>query len=258
MGAWTMPNLSVLNSTLPPFTSRTARATSNVTVPDFGFGIRPRGPRIFPSGPTLDMMSGVATAASKSVQPSDTFFTMSSPPTKSAPASWASLALSAVANTATRTFLPVHFGRTTEPRTICSAWRGSTPSLMCASTVASNLEIDVSLAILQAVSGSRPPLPLLAMAASTFLAASTYFFPLFLGISLLHYLEAHRTGRALDHLHGRFRVIGVEVLALGLDDRAQLLAGHAAHLFPVRLGRALLDAGRALQEVDGGRGLEDE
>src|SRR5437899_13055011 len=111
-----MPNLSVLNSTLPPFTSRTARATSKVTVPDFGFGIRPRGPRILPSGPTLDMMSGVATAASKSVQPSDTFLTRSSPPTKSAPASWASRCLSPVANTATRTFLPVPFGRTTDKK----------------------------------------------------------------------------------------------------------------------------------------------
>src|SRR5438094_1442739 len=39
-----MPNLSVRNSTLPPLESRTARATSLVTVPDFGFGIRPRGP----------------------------------------------------------------------------------------------------------------------------------------------------------------------------------------------------------------------
>src|SRR5690242_7912710 len=114
---------------------------------------------------------------------------------------------------------------------------------MCASTVASNLEIEVSRTIWHACSGSRPPLPLLESAASTFLAASMYFLPLFFGItrlrdqqrereqrrlpgrsllgpprrsrgrqrrderkpagclSLFDDLEAHRPGRALDHLH---------------------------------------------------------
>src|SRR5207237_1971195 len=43
-GTCTSAVLSVLNSTLPAFTSCTARATSNVTVPVFGFGIRPFGP----------------------------------------------------------------------------------------------------------------------------------------------------------------------------------------------------------------------
>src|SRR5438552_3639439 len=179
-----MPNLSVRNSTLPPLASRTARATSCVTVPDLGFGIRPRGPRTLPNGPTFDIMSGVAIAESKSVHPSVTRLTRSSPPTTSAPASWASRAFSPTAKTATRTFLPVPLGSTTDPRTICSAWRGSTPSRICASTVASNLEIDVSRTIWQAISGSRPPLPLLATAASTFLAASMYFLPLFFGIGL--------------------------------------------------------------------------
>ena len=185
MGTWMIPNLSVRNSTLPPFASVTARATSLVTVPDFGFGIKPRGPRTLPSGPTFDMMSGVAIAASKSVQPSETFLTRSSPPTTSAPASCASRALSPTAKTATRTFFPVPFGSTTDPRTICSACRGSTPSRMCASTVASNFEIDVSRTIWQALSGSRPPSPLLDSAASTFLAASMYFLPRFLGTTRL-------------------------------------------------------------------------
>src|SRR5436190_19432482 len=220
-----MPNLSVRNSTLPPLESRTARATSLVTVPDFGFGIRPRGPRIFPSGPTFAIMSGVAIAASKSVQPSATRFTRSSPPTTSAPASWASRALSPTAKTATRTFLPVPLGRTTEPRTICSAWRGSTPSRMCASTVASNFEIDVSRTIWQATSGSRPPLPLPATACSTFLAASMYFLPRFFGIELVQHLQAHGARGALDHLHRLLRVVGVEVLALEVDDLPDLPAG---------------------------------
>ncbi len=45
-------------------------ATSNVTVPVFGFGIRPRGPSTRPSRPTLPIWSGVAIATSKSVKPS--------------------------------------------------------------------------------------------------------------------------------------------------------------------------------------------
>src|SRR5690348_18294412 len=43
MGQCTIPALSTRNSTLPALDSLTALATSNVTVPVFGFGIRPRG-----------------------------------------------------------------------------------------------------------------------------------------------------------------------------------------------------------------------
>ena len=43
-------------------------ATSKVTVPVFGFGIRPLGPRTLPSRPTDFITSGVAIRASKSVQ----------------------------------------------------------------------------------------------------------------------------------------------------------------------------------------------
>ncbi len=46
--AWTMPALSTRNSILPAFTSLTALATSGVTVPLLGFGIRPRGPSTLP------------------------------------------------------------------------------------------------------------------------------------------------------------------------------------------------------------------
>src|SRR5271169_7093463 len=67
-GAWIMPVLYTRNSTLPALTSLTALATSTLTVPVFGFGIRPRGPRTLPSLPTDRIMSGVATTASKSVQ----------------------------------------------------------------------------------------------------------------------------------------------------------------------------------------------
>src|SRR5262245_25266710 len=67
-GAWMIPVLSTRNSTLPALISFTALATSTVTVPVLGFGIRPRGPRILPSLPTDRIMSGVAITASKSVQ----------------------------------------------------------------------------------------------------------------------------------------------------------------------------------------------
>src|SRR4051795_8780900 len=50
-GAWMIPVLSTRNSTLPALISRTAFAMSIVTVPVFGFGMRPRGPSTFPSFP---------------------------------------------------------------------------------------------------------------------------------------------------------------------------------------------------------------
>src|SRR5579862_9213349 len=56
IGAWIMPVLSTRNSTLPAFTSWTALATSTVTVPVLGLGIRPRGPSTFPSLPTERIM----------------------------------------------------------------------------------------------------------------------------------------------------------------------------------------------------------
>ena len=84
-------------------------------------------------------MSGVATTASKSIQPPRIFSTTSSPPTKSAPASVASFCLSAPAIASTRLLLPRPCGSTTVPRTIWSACFGSTPSRIAISTVSSNL-----------------------------------------------------------------------------------------------------------------------
>src|SRR5947199_3932556 len=89
-----IPVLSTRNSTLPALTSLTALATSIVTVPVLGFGIRPRGPRTLPRRPTPRIISGVATQASKSIQPPAIFSTRSSPPTNSAPACSASLSFS--------------------------------------------------------------------------------------------------------------------------------------------------------------------
>jgi hypothetical protein len=119
--------------------SFTALATSNDTVPDLGFGMRPRGPSTRPSLPTSPIMSGVATIASMSSQPSWIFFTNSSLPAWSAPAASASLTFSPLASTSTRRLLPVPCGSTTVPRTSWSEWRGSTPRCDEMTIVSSNL-----------------------------------------------------------------------------------------------------------------------
>src|SRR5271156_2066496 len=88
-GTCTRAVLSVRNSTLPALISRMPAATSLVTVPVLGLGIRPRGPSTLPRRPTDFIMSGVAIKASKSVQLS--FWirsTMSSPPDEVGPGSF--------------------------------------------------------------------------------------------------------------------------------------------------------------------------
>ena len=90
---------AVLES-FPALASRTALPTSIVTVPVFGFGIFPRGPRMRPSLPTMPIWSGVAMATSKSSKPSSICLPRSAVPTTSAPASCASFALSPSAKTA--------------------------------------------------------------------------------------------------------------------------------------------------------------
>ena len=103
--------------------------------------------------PTLAIWSGVAMAASKSSHPPWMRSIRSSAPTTSAPAASASAALSPVANTMTVAVLPVPCGRFTVPRTIWSALRGSTPSRIATSTVASILVLPVSFARAAASSG---------------------------------------------------------------------------------------------------------
>src|SRR6185295_30080 len=64
-----IPAFSTLYSTRPFRISDTALPTSNVTVPVFGLGMRPRGPSTLPSFPTAAMRSGVEMAQSKSIHP---------------------------------------------------------------------------------------------------------------------------------------------------------------------------------------------
>src|SRR6266849_5480158 len=78
------------------------------------------------------------------------------------------------------------------------------------------------------------------------------------GGTLLDDLQAHRSRRAFDHLHGSLGLESVEVLALGLDDLPDLLLGDPADLLAIWLRRSFLDAGGALEQVHRGRSLEDE
>ncbi len=81
-----IPAFSTRNSTWPPLAALTASATFGVTVPSFGFGIRPLGPSTLPSRPTMPIMSGVAMTRSKSIVPPWIVSIRSSAPTTSAPA----------------------------------------------------------------------------------------------------------------------------------------------------------------------------
>src|SRR5690606_21731519 len=152
MPACRMPAFSTRNSTWPPFAALTAPATSMVTEPSFGFGIRPRGPSTLPSLPTTAIMSGVAMQRSNSILPPVMISARSSAPTRSAPAFFASSAFGPLAKTATRTVLPVPDGIVTTPRTIWSAWRGSTPRFIAISMVSSNFALALLLTSLIASS----------------------------------------------------------------------------------------------------------
>ena len=75
----------------------TASATSGVTVPTFGFGIRPRGPRIWPSWPTTRIASGAGDHARRiPCLPPLICSARSSMPTMSAPAALAACGLVAL------------------------------------------------------------------------------------------------------------------------------------------------------------------
>ena len=166
--------LSSLYSTLPALTSLIAFLTSRVTVPLFGFGIRPRGPKTLAILPTKPIISGVVIQTSKSNHPPWIFAIISSAPTISAPALVASSALSPLAITKTLTFLPVPAGRTTVPLTCWSALLPSTPSLTWSSTVSSNLALAFLITTSNASAASYV---LLASYAATH---SLYLFPNFI------------------------------------------------------------------------------
>src|SRR3954447_19542439 len=70
--------------------------------------------------------------------------------------------------------------------------------------------------------------------------------------------DAHRARGALDDLHGVVEVVGVEVDELALGDLADVVAGEAAGLVPVRHARALREPRGLLDQLSGRRRLGDE
>mmetsp|Transcript_8689 Transcript_8689/g.29844 ORF Transcript_8689/g.29844 Transcript_8689/m.29844 type:complete len:232 (+) Transcript_8689:3971-4666(+) len=142
--AWTTAPLSCLKSTLPLRNSEIVAATSSVTVPFFGFGISPLGPKILAIEAKAGIMAGVAMAWSKSMsEPFDSLIlsTKSCPPATSAPASLAFSKSNSEAKTAMRVCLPVPWGSTADPRTMWSLRLGSVASFTWSSTVSSNLAL---------------------------------------------------------------------------------------------------------------------
>src|SRR6056297_1922305 len=135
----------------------------------------------------------------------------------SAPASFASSALGPRAKTATRTSLPVPLGRPTTPRTIWSAWRGSTPRFSEISTVSSNLALALDLTSETASSTLRFSLPFTASRAARVRLPS---------FAILLHLDAHGACRAEDDFHRGFDVVCVQVFPLGFGDFTHLLGGH--------------------------------
>ena len=95
----------------------TAFATSNVTVPVLGLGIKPLGPKTRPNLPNIPIQSGVAIKVSNSNQPPEILSIISSAPASSAPASFASVAFTPLAITQTLTVLPSPAGNTVVERT---------------------------------------------------------------------------------------------------------------------------------------------
>lgn len=95
--------------------SLTALTGSGVTVPVFGFGMRPLVPRVLAILPRFFIMSGVATAVSNPSQPLVILAMRSSFPASTAPADLQSLTRVSSQKTMTLVVFPVPWGRATVP-----------------------------------------------------------------------------------------------------------------------------------------------
>src|SRR6185436_5041278 len=248
---WTMPALSARYGTCPAFAFFTASATFGVTVPTFGFGIRPRGPRIWPSWPTTRIASGLATTTSKFISPAFTFSARSSRPTTSAPAARAASWFLPPVNTATRTDLPMPCGITVEPRTCWSDFDASMPRLIATSTDSLNFALANSLTSASASSiGYCLPGWILPVQAFTRLATN--------GMSEALHVDAHAARAARDRADGGFEVGSGQIRLLDLGDVFELRAVDASHLVGVRRAAALLDADGLADQHRGRRRLQNE
>ena len=215
-------------SIFPALSSLTALPISVVTVPDFGLGMSPRGPRILPSFARSFIISGVVTATSNSSQPSDTFFKRSSPPTKSAPASSAFLAKSPLQNTATLAVLPVPCGRLTVPLMGFVAW--SSASFIETSTVWSKLVLG---AFFKSPTASfRSYCAFLSTSSfNTLLLLDTLVIYMHLNCSLTLYFDPHTAGRSLNYFYGGIHIRRVKIFHFFL--------GYFLHLFQCNLSHLL-------------------
>src|SRR5690606_10401082 len=176
----------------------------------------------------------------------------SSAPTLSAPAASAFSALSPRAKTATLTSLPVPAGSVTTPRTIWSAWRGSTPRFIAISSVSSNLAVASSRTSL--IASSTP----CSFSASTLPSrAFCFLVSLAMGSALRHF-EAHRAGAAFDDLRRLFDVVGVEILHLDLGDFGELRARDLAAADLAGLLRTRFQVRGLLDQIGCRRRLGDE
>src|SRR5574343_629238 len=251
MVPWMMPALSTRNWTWPAFAFLTAVATSGVTVPTLGFGIRPRGPRIWPKVPTTRMASGAAITTSKGMSPALTWAARSSMPTMSAPAALASSALAPWANTATRAVLPVPLGSTTAPRTTWSDFLASMPSCTATSMDSSNLAVAQSLTIVRASDRAY------SLRLST-LPSRAFCFLVSLAMSHALHSHAHRAGITGERAHSGVQIGSGHVFHFGLGDFFQLSAGDLADLGLVGHRGALVQLDGLLDQ-GGRRGrLDDE
>src|ERR1700681_1773752 len=246
-----IPALSVRYRTWPALAFFTASATFGVTVPTFGFGINPRGPRIWPSWPTMRMASGLAITTSKSIWPALTFSARSSKPTMSAPAALAASAFLPWVNTATRTVLPVPCGITVEPRTCWSDLVASTPKFTDTSTDSLNFAVANSLTSLSA-SSIGYDLPGGSLSFQVLVRFATA------GMSHSFHVDAHAAGAARDGPHRGIQIAGGQIRHFYLGDILELLARHLAHFRGIGCGAALRDAERLGNEHRRRRRLHDE
>jgi len=168
----TFPSLSFLYSNLPALSSFRMLIKSSPTVPDFGFGMSPFGPKTFAIFPIFFIIAGVAIAMSKLIAPRDTSSTKSSPPARVAPASRSAFSSPESVKAATRTDLPLPWGRVIVPRTSWSLYFGSIPKWKWISTDGSNLTVFVRSRRSTASSSVYNFL------SSTRVWACRYFFPL--------------------------------------------------------------------------------
>ena len=198
--------------------------------------------------------------------------TSSLPPTRSAPASSASLALSPVAKTATRIDLPVPCGK-----------RDRTSHVLIGVTRI-DAEAEGRLdGLVELGSGpgldqfERLPRRILAGGSSNRFGAALNFLPCFgmstpvvqtpLIVGLPRYVvvsrsaldgETHRAGGTFNDLHGRVDVVGIEVGHLDLGDLLHLGLRDRGHLLLVRFGEPLATPGGLTQQNGGRWRLGDE